>query len=357
MSAKPDKPSPFAHVGDRLFIVVFALAWTAGTLFLDYHVFSTVVRQITAQQFSTTPGKVVESGIEFSGKKHVNCRPRIIFTYETGGTEYRGNRYSYGSVDWSSRTEQVGEIVRQFPVGATAPVYYNPRDPADSLLCPGLTGGDLFKAMFAVPFNVALLALWWVFVPLVLGRGSRRPAAGAKLFDDGFVARVRLPQTTPLGIVFVIGFTLPILAVTVLGFTVGSEPPLRMMLVVWGVFLSAVLLPACCQWLRVLSGRWDLIIDRAAGTMRLPQSQGRKEKLVVPMASITNVKLETIIPPYDRRVEPSYAPVVCFNASNGQHQEERIVVWINKTSAQTLVEWLRKRLKAHSSPVEESEDP
>jgi hypothetical protein len=38
-------------------------------LFLDYHVFSTVVRQIAAQGFPTLPGKVVESSMETIGKK------------------------------------------------------------------------------------------------------------------------------------------------------------------------------------------------------------------------------------------------------------------------------------------------
>lgn len=124
------------------------------------------------------------------------------------------------------------------------------------------------------------------------------------------------------------------------------------MLVAWGMLLSFALLLPFCQFLRLLSGRWDLVIDRSAGTLRLPQSQGRREELVVPLASITTVKLETIMTRTSKGGTGfNYAPVVCFNASNGQHQEERHVVWLNKKSAHALVEWLRKQLKGHSSAM------
>ena len=203
--------------------------------------------------------------------------------------------------------------------------------------------------MFALPFNVALLALWCVFIPLSLNRSPRRPAGGSKLFDDGFVARVRLPQITQGAVVLLLGFALPILIMLAVGFTVGSDPPLKTMLVAWSLMFFVAVLAPVCLWLWILSGRWDLIIDRTAGTMRLPRSQGRKEEIVLPLASVVDVTLETL----DYRTAKggrsyNYAPVICFNTSDGGYQEERIVMWLNKNSAQALVDWLREQLKTYS---------
>jgi hypothetical protein len=357
MKAKTTNASLFAGIGDKLFMIVFGLVWTGATIFLDYHVFSIAVRQVIAQRFPTSPGQVLDSRIESFGRKQVRCRPRIIFTYEIASTAYRGNCYGYRDEDWSSDMEKISKIVQRFPAGAGVTVYYNPHNPADSLLNPGLTGGDLFSVMFALPFNVALLALWWIFIPLSLNGSPRQPAGGAKLFDDGFVARVRLPQITPRGIVLFLVFALPIFMILAVGCTVGPDPPLKTMLVAWSVILLAAVLTPFCQWLRVLSGRWDLVIDRTAGTMRLPRSQGRKEELVLPLASIIDVTLETL---EYRGLKGgrsfNYAPVICFNASNGDYEEEQIVMWPSKKSAQALVDWLREQLKAYSPLMPKSSD-
>jgi hypothetical protein len=357
MKAKTTNTSLFAGIGDKLFMIVFGLVWTGATIFLDHHVFSIAVRQVNAQRFPTSPGQVLESRIESFGRKQVRCRPRITFTYEIAGTAYRGNCYAYRDEEWSSDFEKVAQIIRRFPVGAVVTVYYNPHNPADSLLNPGLTGGDLFGVIFALPFNVALLALWWVFIPLSLDRSPRQQAGGAKLFDDGFVARVRLPQITPGAVVLLLGCALPILIMLAVGFTAGSDPPLKTMLVAWSLIFFVAILALVCQWLRVLSGRWDLIIDRTAGTMRLPRSQGRKQELVLPLASVVDVTLDTLgyLTAKGGR-SFNYAPVICFNASDGDYHEERIVMWLNKKSAQALVDWLREHLKAYSPLMPQSDD-
>ncbi len=166
------------------------------------------------------------------------------------------------------------------------------------------------------------------------------------VFDDGMVVRVRLPQVTPVGVALGLAFVIPILAMLVVGLTVGSEPPLHTMIVVWSVVVSLVLLACLCEWLRILSGRWDLVIDRAAGIVRLPRSQGRKEEIIVPLANVLCVELETV---EFRKAKGgssvSYAPVVLFVTADEQPQVERLVIWLREKLAQALVDWLSEQIR------------
>jgi len=157
---------------------------------------------------------------------------------------------------------------------------------------------------------------------------------------------VRLPEVTPIGLALGLGFALPILAMLAVGFTIGTDPSLHTMIVVWSIVVPFVLLASFCQWLRILSGRWDFVIDRTAGMVRLPRSQGRKEEIVVPLANVLCVDLETC---EFRKAKGgssfSYAPVILFVTGDEQPHVERLVIWLREKSAQALVDWLSGQIR------------
>ena len=64
--------------------------------------------------------------------------PNVKYRYTVAGKTYSGNRYRFGEI-YSS--DGIGyQIVAEHPAGKRVTVYYNPDDPADALLRPGLEG-------------------------------------------------------------------------------------------------------------------------------------------------------------------------------------------------------------------------
>jgi hypothetical protein len=98
-------------------------------------------------QWPTAEGKIVSSEVE---QKEVYRRkrirtvfdPQIQYSYEVDGKAYTGHRIDYYE-DQASENEQTAIAVSsKYPAGEDVKVYYNPQDPASSLLEPGVTGSN-----------------------------------------------------------------------------------------------------------------------------------------------------------------------------------------------------------------------
>ena len=68
------------------------------------------------------------------------------YDFEVDGRPYQGTQYRYGQ--WKSSDDSAKTIVASLPVGKQVDVYYNPEDPGDAILKPGIEGGDLFLTLF-----------------------------------------------------------------------------------------------------------------------------------------------------------------------------------------------------------------
>jgi hypothetical protein len=86
------------------------------------------------------------------------------------GQPYTGNRYRYGTIGHPSHAS-VERIVRRYPPGRQTKVYYNPADPADSVLQPGADGSDLLLVLFLAPWNLMVAVAW---VTVAKSAASRR---------------------------------------------------------------------------------------------------------------------------------------------------------------------------------------
>jgi hypothetical protein len=64
----------------------------------------------------------------------------------------------------------VEHIVRNYAQGRETTVYYNPTDPAESLLQPGVDGSDLLLLLFLAPWNLMVAAGWLVLVKSAAAR-------------------------------------------------------------------------------------------------------------------------------------------------------------------------------------------
>src|SRR5207244_4080227 len=118
-------------------------------------------------------------------------------TYQVQGQNYFSDQFRYLTTPQGTWAD---EIVAAHPVHSPVKVYYNPRDPADAILAPGVSGDDLHTALFFLPFNIAMVALWCMLVITVCGRRTRAgdPPAGIRVLRSEGMLRVPLPRVSPL---------------------------------------------------------------------------------------------------------------------------------------------------------------
>ncbi|MHC4588421.1 MAG: DUF3592 domain-containing protein, partial [Planctomycetota bacterium] len=143
------------------FMLVFTLFWSGIVSVFDGFLIYGGVRQARAESFPTVEGRITRSEITThrDSEGGTTFGADIAFTYRVDGTAYTSDRYRYGEMS-SSDSSVASGVVRAHPVGANVRVFYNPRDPADAILMPGIAGQDVMLGLFLTPFNVVMLGLW-----------------------------------------------------------------------------------------------------------------------------------------------------------------------------------------------------
>jgi hypothetical protein len=338
------RPNSFAT---GCFLAVFGIVWSAGVLTFDSVQIWSAFRQIAALNYASAPGRITHSAVKTtrSSRGRAVYRPDIKYSFEVDGKTHEGSLYRYGQP--ASNDKSASIIVQQHPVGAAVTVYYNPADPADSLLHPGLTGTDLFIALFLLPFNVVMLGLWWQCADRMFLRWRKHTAGGAPISDDGFQVRVCLTTFSPLTAGLAAAGALGFLAIFAIGLTLAFSPSLELMVVVWSVILAAGVLAYAARRMRLASGACDLVINTVDLTIQLPQTAQRKEVLAIPIADITGLDLETISKRSSKgRTSYCYAPAIFFTTSDGQKRKELLIEWFNQNRARELAGWIGERLQS-----------
>jgi hypothetical protein len=289
------------------------------------------IRQIEATGFRKASGRVTQSGFEADNVK-------IVYRYRVDGKEYQGERYRYGQVAGDDGSAQ--RIIGAFPVGRVIDVYYAASDPSDSVLKVGLAGGDLLLAMFLTPFNLIMLGMWW-FARESYHRFITLPVGGAKIIDDGFTTRVRLARVSPVAIAAAVVGGMSTIAMVLIGFTVGTDPPLPAMCIVWAVNLGVALIVYLWTRARVTAPDNDLVIDEAGRRLMLPVTFGRSDAVVIPLDKVLTIEVGKI----SQGDSSVYTPMLVFSDDDGLERREKLAEWVGQQNAAELVAWLRERLK------------
>lgn len=85
----------------------------------------------------------------------------VEYTYRLAEVEYRSDQVTAGNIGGSS-----AYLLRKYPRGTQVPVRYNPDDPAQAVLEPGVPGGAVW--LYSIPVVLAIVGLFRVIIP---GRG------------------------------------------------------------------------------------------------------------------------------------------------------------------------------------------
>ncbi len=137
------------------------------------------VWSVRSASWPTVEGVVLTSKLEMhEGNKGATYSARITYDYQVKGRHYDGRRLAFGAL--ASSTGYAQGILDRYPVGGKVRVYYDPRDPGEAVLEPGLHGGTWVCFGVGTVFVLTGVMLWQMFAAasragLISSPAGRRP--------------------------------------------------------------------------------------------------------------------------------------------------------------------------------------
>lgn len=90
------------------------------------------VRRAPAASWACTRGTVLSSTVQVTnGNRSRHEKPLVLYRYQVAGSEFQGNRVRLRRV-----TDPATQVVDRYPAGARVEVFYDPANPAASVLEP-----------------------------------------------------------------------------------------------------------------------------------------------------------------------------------------------------------------------------
>lgn len=135
-----------------VFFLMLLLAW------FTYSAIG-VAKALQAKRWPTVQGTVLSAEVKRgqSSKGSSKYIPMIRFSYEVDNAQYLSDQYSSTTARGSSMWAK--EVISQYPAYSKVTVHYNPENPEESILKPGLQSDDYWMTcLSAFFFAVALLA-------------------------------------------------------------------------------------------------------------------------------------------------------------------------------------------------------
>lgn len=331
------------------FLLFFALFWTLIVGGIDVFFGYKLYRQVRSTTFPSTSGVIISSEVKHQrgSKGGTTYGVNISYSYEVAGRRYEGNTFRYTTFS-SSNSRNAYQTVRNYPPGKTVKVYYNPENPEDSLLSPGINGDDLFILLFLTPFNLIMVALLSIPVFSLLRKVKRPDAGGVKWWLDGRRIYVRLPRfSTFVGLCFALGI-ISFVCVFIVAFGMGDHPSLNSALIVWAVIIFVALDVYIWLWFTQGGGKSDLVIDPDRRIVELPQTFGRTRRQTISINDITGVDVEVVETKSSRGVS-TQKYVTSLRDKDGA--KYTIAEWTDEEDASEFAGWLRSKLELNETPT------
>jgi hypothetical protein len=332
-----------------IYPLLLLVCWTGLIFAGTYALVETTVRQYLALRFSTVQGRIVRSEVG-----HTAMRRRgvdIEYNYAVKGVDYTGHRYRYDdhnvSLEWDATVEL-------HPRWSSQTIYYNPENPADALLQPGIDGCDLLLLLFALPLNVLTYTLWSAMLTRFREKSRIRPAGGVRILKQQAQTRVSLAETSAVAAGFYGMAAVAFVAAFPIVITSGFEPTLRLMTETWTVVLAAGGAVFVWRALRNGSGVYDLQIDQSSQIVTVPQTAGRHKPLAIARREISGVSMQRRVSKSPSGTHFSYLPALNRSPLDAESQSIKLITlgW-SEEKAQAFSQWLSLELGVEFKGVEE----
>ncbi len=123
-------------------MVVFGLIFAAAGLFV---LWQGVKEHRTCRESRNWPrveGRITESTIQVTRRhRSTSYSPQVAYTYSAMGQVYFGTAVTIGATRVFSSYAKSQAQLEKYPLGQAVSVYYDPQQPAQATLEPGVTGG------------------------------------------------------------------------------------------------------------------------------------------------------------------------------------------------------------------------
>ena len=326
-----------------VFLLILTLFWSGMVLLFDGFMAHGVYKQFESHNYASVTGTITHSEVKshHSSKGGTSYNAVIEYKFEAGGQKFVGNKIRLGVT--TSSYANATAAVNTHPVGSTVQVFYNPADPQESLLSPGIEGLDFMFVLFLTPFNMVMFGFWLWMGGWLRERFFRPVAGGVKIIADGMTTRIRLPQISAIvwGLVATGGFGF--ISTFIVGFGSGMEPSIPLILLAITAVYGSGLAVYLRQRQKMNSGIDDLIINEAARTLELPLTFNRKERVTVNVANIKSLFVDKIEHRSNKGgISYTYAPTLYLPGAEPAAQ--KLADWSDKLKADEFAEWLRKQI-------------
>ncbi len=240
------------------------------------------------------------------------------------------------------------------PRWSSQTVYYNPDNPADSLLQAGIDGSDMLLLLFALPLNVMTSTLWLGLFQQIRDRYRIPPAGGAKIHKQPGETRVWLGEVSPLAAgcygmaaaAFVASFPIVIAA--------GFQPSLRSMKVTWALMAAVGAAVFVWRLFKKWSGTYDLRISEASRTVTLPQTACGAQRIALARGEISGVSMQRRVNTNPSGTHFSYLPALQRQGGAAEPHSMKLISWgWSEQRARAFSQWLSQELGVEFKGVEE----
>jgi type IV secretory pathway VirB6-like protein len=172
------------HWVDR-FLIVFLVIWTLFTILEDSLAVWDLYRQCKSTSYPDIQGVITRN--ETLCHDYDLYEVEIEYTYHVDGKKYTGNRYIYDAMIFGKATSgpqrKAKNLERFLPLGLQVIIYYNPSNPAESVLKTGIIRYHLFVLVVLAFFNIIMIVGWLMLAASFLGSNEDSP--GSKEYDTG----------------------------------------------------------------------------------------------------------------------------------------------------------------------------
>ncbi len=325
------------------------VCWSGLVLGGTYAVLETTVLQHLARSYATTRGKIVVSQVGHGVilRRGVD----IAYNYFVNGVEYTGHRYRY---DDHNMTLSWDVAVGSMPHWSFETVYYNPSNPADSLLSPGVAGEDLLLLMFALPFIVLTGVLWRILLLQIQDRVFTRQAGGVSVSRRAGETRVALRETSLFGAACYGMAAAAFVSTFPVIITTGFKPSLSTMQIAWGIVVLTGLGALGWRLVQNLSGADDLRINQTSQLVVLPATGGRAQPITIPRTEITGVSMQRRVNKSPSGTHFSYLPSLKSKGPTAGAGTLKLVTWgWTEARARSFTQWLGQELGVEFKGIED----
>jgi len=322
------------------FLCLFLSIWTLFTLGFDIFLYGapTFRAAIASSSWVLTSGTVREFHVHVKrDADSTTYTPIILFDYTVNHQAFVGDRINFTSSSGSSSQSRISAFKAQYVPGSTVRVYYDPANPAKSVLSLERDPTLSMLLLFLTPFNIIMIAGWnWLISRFLAGQATS--VAGFRITRSPSRVVLRLSRVSPAVAGYCAAGISSFIAIFVIAFSTDMMPSKTAVIVTWTVVCVASLLSYTAQSRRQSLGLDALVIDRAAGTIRIP---GRPEPYIAPLTSFDRCDIR-IDASREINDQPTRQVLAIFR---GALPEIIVATWLNDETSSDLARWLTDEIR------------